>query len=498
MTATALFVLARALVYSALFIGLLLVALPARVLVWSGITPPAAVGPVEAVGIVVAVLGGALAVWCILTFVFVGRGTPAPMDRRAARGGRPYRGAEPHVPGGRTGALWRRALLSIDGSPGLRLLFLFVMHLFAALYEEPTLKASSATTIGLPAYGPALAATHESRRRACCSVIRPPGARHDPRRDPRPRSRARDAPTRAGRRPRTSSRRTQCPRRTTRPWTASRSTATSRPPARLRIVGSAPAGSLLGGAVEPGTAAKIFTGSIVPDGADTVVRVEDTSEADGVVTVTVPIKHAANVRKRGEDIMPGATVLRAGTLVGPADVGVLASVGRHRVVTRPPSRRDLHRRRAGRDRRDARSPRRCEQQRVGARRRRRTGGRVAIVLPIVRDRLRTSAGASRKPPTPTSSSPPAVCRSASTTSCATRSTPSGWRGASGRWRRSQEAAHVRHARPAALLRAAGKPRLGLVCFEVYVRPALKLAGHAAIHHAVVPARLAAPVKKATN
>src|SRR5262245_44360256 len=105
-------------------------------------------------------------------------------------------------------------------------------------------------------------------------------------------------------------------------------------PARLRIVGSAPAGSLLPGPVEPGTAAKIFTGSVIPDGADTVVRVEDTEQADGIVTVTVPIKHGANVRPRGEDIAPGATVLAAGTRIGPADVGVLASVGRATVAVR--------------------------------------------------------------------------------------------------------------------------------------------------------------------
>jgi molybdopterin molybdotransferase len=99
-------------------------------------------------------------------------------------------------------------------------------------------------------------------------------------------------------------------------------------PARLRIVGTVAAGALLPGRVEPGTAAKIFTGSVIPEGADTVVRVEDTETADGVVTVRVPIKPAANVRPRGEDVMPGATVLARGTRVGPADIGVLASVGR--------------------------------------------------------------------------------------------------------------------------------------------------------------------------
>src|SRR4029450_1218361 len=99
-------------------------------------------------------------------------------------------------------------------------------------------------------------------------------------------------------------------------------------PVRLRLVGSAPAGTLLEVPVEAGTAAKIFTGSVIPDGADTVVRVEDTEECDGFVTGRVPLKRAANGRPRGGGIAPGATVLAPGTIVGPADVGVLASIGR--------------------------------------------------------------------------------------------------------------------------------------------------------------------------
>ena len=103
-------------------------------------------------------------------------------------------------------------------------------------------------------------------------------------------------------------------------------------PARLRLIGSAPAGTLLDAPVVPGTTAKIFTGSVVPDGADTVVKVEDTDEADGVVTVRVPIRPGANVRLPGEDIREGARVVEAGTVLGAADLGVLASVGCATVV----------------------------------------------------------------------------------------------------------------------------------------------------------------------
>jgi molybdopterin molybdotransferase len=105
-----------------------------------------------------------------------------------------------------------------------------------------------------------------------------------------------------------------------------------RPGARLRVAGSVPAGSLRAETLAPGTAVKIFTGSVVPPGADTVVRVEDTEAAGDQVTVSAAVAPGANVRLAGEDIEPGAIVVRAGQELGPADVGVLASVGRSTVL----------------------------------------------------------------------------------------------------------------------------------------------------------------------
>jgi molybdopterin molybdotransferase len=102
--------------------------------------------------------------------------------------------------------------------------------------------------------------------------------------------------------------------------------------ARLRIVGFVPAGSVLAASLGRGTAVKIFTGSIVPPGADTVVRVEDTESAGEHVVVQVALPRGANVRLAGEDIAIGATVVRSGHEIGPADVGVLASVGRAAVA----------------------------------------------------------------------------------------------------------------------------------------------------------------------
>lgn len=97
--------------------------------------------------------------------------------------------------------------------------------------------------------------------------------------------------------------------------------------ARLRVVGRVPAGSVRSEPLVRGTAVEIYTGSVVPPGADTVVRVEDTERDGETVVVTTAIARAANVRRAGEDVAPGDTVLAPGTVLGAADVGVLASIG---------------------------------------------------------------------------------------------------------------------------------------------------------------------------
>jgi protein-S-isoprenylcysteine O-methyltransferase Ste14 len=86
------FVLVRTITYAALFIGLVLVFVPARLLSWSGIGRPAAIEVPQVAGMVIGAAGAAVALWCIFTFAFVGRGTPAPFDpprRLVIRG--PYR-----------------------------------------------------------------------------------------------------------------------------------------------------------------------------------------------------------------------------------------------------------------------------------------------------------------------------------------------------------------------------------------------------------------------
>lgn len=135
-------VLARAATYAALFIGFVLVFLPARVLSWSGITPPAALGRSQVAGLVVGAAGALLALSCIATFAFVGKGTPAPFDppRRLVMRG-PYRAVRNPMYLGAGLALAGAALYYQSGRlAGYAALFLVVTHFFVVWYEEPTLR----------------------------------------------------------------------------------------------------------------------------------------------------------------------------------------------------------------------------------------------------------------------------------------------------------------------------------------------------------------------
>ncbi|HEX9400744.1 MAG TPA: gephyrin-like molybdotransferase Glp, partial [Anaeromyxobacter sp.] len=99
-------------------------------------------------------------------------------------------------------------------------------------------------------------------------------------------------------------------------------------PAGLRIAGYIPAGSHSTELVAAGTAARILTGAPLPPGADTVVPIEDTEERGGNVFATRAVRQGAHVRRKGEDVREGETILARGTVVGPAEVSLLASFSR--------------------------------------------------------------------------------------------------------------------------------------------------------------------------
>lgn len=109
--------------------------------------------------------------------------------------------------------------------------------------------------------------------------------------------------------------------------------ATPEQPAVLRVLGEVPAGRAPDLAVIPGAALRIMTGAMLPDGADTVVPVEDTdapagaSDIPDTVAVSVPTRAGGNVRLTGSDVAAGAPLLGRGRAVDPAAIALLAATG---------------------------------------------------------------------------------------------------------------------------------------------------------------------------
>ena len=108
-------------------------------------------------------------------------------------------------------------------------------------------------------------------------------------------------------------------------------------PVRLRVVETIPAGHFPTRPIGAGEAARIFTGAPLPEEADTVVRQEDTDEGAEVVSLFDDRDAGVNIRLAGEDLRRGDLVLRDGTPLGPAELGVLASMAvAHPLVYRRP------------------------------------------------------------------------------------------------------------------------------------------------------------------
>jgi molybdopterin molybdotransferase len=116
-------------------------------------------------------------------------------------------------------------------------------------------------------------------------------------------------------------------------------------PKVLRVVGEVAAGCVTGFKVEPGTAVRIMTGAFVPQGADLVIPFEDTDEVDRKQTsgsrteigVHISLLEGSNIRRKGEDITKGELVVKQGRVLRPAEIGVLASLGKQvvSVIRRP-------------------------------------------------------------------------------------------------------------------------------------------------------------------
>jgi molybdopterin molybdotransferase len=128
------------------------------------------------------------------------------------------------------------------------------------------------------------------------------------------------------------------------PWSNSamdgfavRGTDVTAPGSVLQVIGDLPAGSTTDTEVGTGQAIKIMTGAPMPAGADTVVRVEDTTLEGSRVTISTTVETGTSVRPAGGDVAEGDLVFSAGTRLSPLHVGVLATIGvGHPTVYRKP------------------------------------------------------------------------------------------------------------------------------------------------------------------
>jgi len=106
-------------------------------------------------------------------------------------------------------------------------------------------------------------------------------------------------------------------------------------PAVLPVVGEAGPGDHVTGSIGAGMALRVAAGTLMPPGADLVVPLSWTDRGVARVAVRRELPRGTYVRKQGEDVAPGDVAVTVGTPIGPAQVGLLAAVGRERVSVRP-------------------------------------------------------------------------------------------------------------------------------------------------------------------
>ena len=96
-------------------------------------------------------------------------------------------------------------------------------------------------------------------------------------------------------------------------------------PVQLRIVGESPAGNPFDASVKKGEAVRIMTGGLVPENADTVIKLEETEEDKGYVICRLDPGRGNGIRFKGESLQKGQVLLQAGDLITPLEIGALAS-----------------------------------------------------------------------------------------------------------------------------------------------------------------------------
>ena len=103
-------------------------------------------------------------------------------------------------------------------------------------------------------------------------------------------------------------------------------------PVTLTVIEDVPAGKMPTKTVGPGQAIRIMTGAPIPQGADTVLKVEDTEHTPDSVRVFKPEPDGANIRPQGEDVKKGERIIAKGTQIRPGEAGMLAILAKSFVL----------------------------------------------------------------------------------------------------------------------------------------------------------------------
>lgn len=107
--------------------------------------------------------------------------------------------------------------------------------------------------------------------------------------------------------------------------------ATKDSPVVLEVIDNIQAGHVSQKKIGKGQAIRIMTGAKIPDAADLIMRYEDTEFTDSEVKIFISLKPNSNIAKMGEDMKIGDLVLEKGIIIGPAEIGLLASLGKAHV-----------------------------------------------------------------------------------------------------------------------------------------------------------------------